>query len=192
VWFYYYTHFQLHTYVLTQGLNRELHPRELSMCKSQRHRNSVTYTILRCMLYYTNDQQVHHSYHLMTLGVQVHILIFGMGMLNRDRRCIICYTMVYKFTERYTWDYLCLRVFSSCIQKCKHVSLVIPMLTNTFFLRILKHKNIISGISMRYTTCHNVNILSLMVMNSIILAINSCDTLRRLVISFRPFGNNVT
>ena len=51
------------------------------MCKSQRMRNSDTYT---------NDQQVHYSYHFMTLGVQVHIFIFGMGMLNLGRRCILC------------------------------------------------------------------------------------------------------
>jgi hypothetical protein len=37
--------------------------------------DSVTYPILRCMLCYTNDQQLHHKFHLMTLGVQVCLLI---------------------------------------------------------------------------------------------------------------------
>ena len=37
--------------------------------------NSVTYPILRRMLGYTNDQHLHHKCHLMTLGIQVHLLI---------------------------------------------------------------------------------------------------------------------
>ena len=32
--------------------------------------------ILRRMLDYTNDQQPHHYDHLMTLGIQVHLLIY--------------------------------------------------------------------------------------------------------------------
>jgi hypothetical protein len=35
--------------------------------------NSVTYPILRRMLSYTNDQQLHHQCHL--IGIQVHLLI---------------------------------------------------------------------------------------------------------------------
>ena len=38
-------------------------------------RNSVTYPILRRMLGYTNDQQLHHQCHLTTLGIQVRLLI---------------------------------------------------------------------------------------------------------------------
>ena len=38
-------------------------------------RKSVTYLILRRMLGYTNDQQLHHQCHLMTIGVQVRLLI---------------------------------------------------------------------------------------------------------------------
>ena len=37
---------------------------------------SVTCPILRCVLGYTNGQQLHHKCHLMTLGVQVHLLIY--------------------------------------------------------------------------------------------------------------------
>jgi hypothetical protein len=37
--------------------------------------NSVTYPILRHMLGYSVDQQLHHECHLMTLGVQVRLLI---------------------------------------------------------------------------------------------------------------------
>ena len=37
---------------------------------------SVTYPILRHMLGYTNDQQLHHCCYFMTLGVQVHLLIY--------------------------------------------------------------------------------------------------------------------
>ena len=38
--------------------------------------NSVTCANLRHMLGYTNDQQLHAECHLMTLGVQVHLLIY--------------------------------------------------------------------------------------------------------------------
>ena len=37
--------------------------------------HSVTYLILRRMLGYTNDQQIDHYCHLMTLGIQVHLPI---------------------------------------------------------------------------------------------------------------------
>jgi hypothetical protein len=39
--------------------------------------SSVTCPILRHILGYTNDQQLHHKCHLMTLGVRVHFQIFG-------------------------------------------------------------------------------------------------------------------
>jgi hypothetical protein len=37
--------------------------------------NSVTYPILRRVLGYTNDQQLDHYCHPMTLGIQVRLLI---------------------------------------------------------------------------------------------------------------------
>ena len=37
---------------------------------------SVTYPIWRCMLGYTDDQQLHHYCHLTTLDIQVHLLIY--------------------------------------------------------------------------------------------------------------------
>ena len=43
----------------------------------------VTYPILRRKLGYTNDQQLHHRCHLMTLGVQVRFLQYVyMSMFN--------------------------------------------------------------------------------------------------------------
>ena len=36
--------------------------------------SSVTYSSLRRMLGYTNDQQLHHYFHLMTFGIQVRLL----------------------------------------------------------------------------------------------------------------------
>ena len=38
-------------------------------------RNNITYPILSCILGYTNDQQLHHYYHLVILGVQLRLLI---------------------------------------------------------------------------------------------------------------------
>jgi hypothetical protein len=38
--------------------------------------NNVTYPILRCMLGYNVDYQLHHKYHLMKLDVQVRLLIY--------------------------------------------------------------------------------------------------------------------
>jgi hypothetical protein len=37
--------------------------------------NSITYHILRHMLGYNNEQQLHYLCHCMTLGIQVHLLI---------------------------------------------------------------------------------------------------------------------
>ena len=40
-----------------------------------RMHNRVNYLMLRCTISSTNDQQLHHYCHLMTLGVQVRLLI---------------------------------------------------------------------------------------------------------------------
>jgi hypothetical protein len=37
--------------------------------------NSVTYPILKCVLGYIDDEQLPHKYHLVALGVHVHLLI---------------------------------------------------------------------------------------------------------------------
>ena len=37
-------------------------------------RGSATYPKVRCMIGYTNDQQLHHYFHLMTLDIQMHLL----------------------------------------------------------------------------------------------------------------------
>ena len=50
--------------------------------------NSVTYPILGHTLGYTNDQQLHQYCHLMALGVQVGLQIFGMIMFNNVMRCM--------------------------------------------------------------------------------------------------------
>jgi hypothetical protein len=50
---------------------------------------SVTYPILRRMLGYTNDQQLHHQCHLTTLGIQVRLLnVLGMSTFNNVMRCM--------------------------------------------------------------------------------------------------------
>ena len=38
-------------------------------------RDCVTYPILRCILGYIDDQQLHYDFHIMTLGSQVCLLI---------------------------------------------------------------------------------------------------------------------
>ena len=38
--------------------------------------NCVTYMVLRCKLGYTADQQLHRECHLITFGIQVHLLIY--------------------------------------------------------------------------------------------------------------------
>ena len=41
-------------------------------------RESVTsFPVLRRILGYTDDQQLHHHFHLMTLGIQVRSLTYG-------------------------------------------------------------------------------------------------------------------
>ena len=50
-------------------------------------RYSVTYPILRHMLGYTNDQQLHHCCHLMTLGVHVRYQYLGISIFNNVMRC---------------------------------------------------------------------------------------------------------
>jgi hypothetical protein len=50
-----------------------------SSCSTLLKAISVTYVIviLRCMLGYTNDQQLYCKCPLVTLGIQVHLLLYG-------------------------------------------------------------------------------------------------------------------
>ena len=71
----------------------------------------------------------------------------------------LSYTMVYKLTKSvHTWHLalVCSRISSSCIIKCKHMTLTISMLNNIFAC-ILKYKTIIWSIPMCYTKCHILN-----------------------------------
>ena len=63
-------------------------------------RNNVTYPILRCMLGYTNCQQLYHQCHLMTLGssgVLTNILAWVCSIMLRG--VCLCYIMVHKLTK---------------------------------------------------------------------------------------------
>ena len=93
----------------------------------------IMYFFLMCMLGYIVDEQLHHKYHLMTLGVQVRLLITWHVYVP------ICYE-VHAFITQWSTSWLkctllpviCSRISFSCILKCKHTTLVISMLENLF------------------------------------------------------------
>jgi len=66
--------------------------------------NNITYPIGGgVMLGYSDDEWHHHKHHVMTLGVQVHLLIFQHELTVVQGACQ-CYTMVYKSTKIFTID----------------------------------------------------------------------------------------
>ena len=67
-------------------------------------RNNVIYLILRYMLDYIDDLQLHRKYALMTLGVQVHLLISWYEYVQVLWGACQWYTMVYELTKVYTND----------------------------------------------------------------------------------------
>ena len=80
-------------------------------------RNSVTYPILKYMLRYTNDQQLHHYCHLMAFGVQVCLLI-------------LCHEYAQYCYEVYVY----VTHWSSSSLKCTQMTLDICMLKNILLL----------------------------------------------------------
>ena len=69
--------------------------------------NIVTYLVLRCVLGYTNDQQLHQGCHCTILVFKCAFSYLDMSMFNSVMRCnhvCLCVTMVYKLTKVYTND----------------------------------------------------------------------------------------
>ena len=120
--------------------------------------NSVTDPILRHILCYTNDQQLHHQCHLMILSIQVHFLIYWHEYVDKFYEVFLCYTMVYKLTKNAHKGHLaleCSRMSSSSTLECKYMTLTISMLINIFPLPT-KHNTIIPSIPMCYANCHTL------------------------------------
>ena len=146
--------------------------------------HNVTYAILRHVLGYTDDQQLHHLFHLMTLGAQVGFLIYW---------------------HEYVW--WCYEVYA-CVTRwsmtCIQMTICTYVLTNIFFLHITlythdtchlyawnylllttKRKAIILSILKCYAKYHNPNNFQfkkncLCWWNSIMLTVSGHDTLRPL------------
>ena len=94
--------------------------------------NSATYPILGHILAYTDDYQLHHEYHPMTLGIQVRLLISWHEYAQE------CY-------ERHAY----VTQWATSWLKCTQTTLAIGGVKNTFPLHTktqnyhLKHSNVL-------------------------------------------------
>jgi hypothetical protein len=108
----------------------------------------VTYPILRCMLGYINHQQLCHKCHTRHSSVLANILTWVCSIVS----WVVClsFTVKYKLTER-KLDIISMltRIPSSCLLKCKHMTLAISVLKNIFPLDIETQS--ISSIPICYT-----------------------------------------
>ena len=126
--------------------------------------DSVSLLILKHTLGDTNDQQVSSlvSSHDTQCSSALSIYL-GMSMFQSVMKCMPMLhnsLQVDQSVHKWHLSLVCLRISSSCILKCKNMTLVLSLL-NTTSPCILTCKTIISSIPMCYSKCHSVNNFSL-------------------------------